>query len=152
MYSLLPVAIQTLLTSFLWTDNQHLNATKPLRFQLRHEHAVSNASRIIFSDVAPSFVPDVYGVDTRHVISHQPSSMSAFSRARLRSLRHAQNDASLWKENDLLAPNVKHRETLLTLAKMTSNAYNKPADKEWYDLDTNWNSVSSIKITSYSAF
>jgi hypothetical protein len=147
MYSLLPVAIQTLLTSILWTDTN--DATTPLRFQLRHEHAVSNASRVVFSDTVPSLVPEVYGVNTRRVVSHRPSSMPAFSNARLRSLRHAQNDALLWKESDILGPNVKERETLLTLAKMTSNAYNQPADKAWYDLDSNWNSVSNISFLQY---
>jgi len=141
MYSLLPVAIQALLTSFLWTDTNHFRgATTPLRFQLRHEHGVSNTSRVVFSDIAPSFVSEVYGVDTRLVTSHRPSSFSALSNARLRSMRHAQNDASIWQQSDILGPNVRDRETLLTLAKMTNNAYNEPADKEWYDLGSSWNS------------
>jgi putative lipase involved disintegration of autophagic bodies len=57
-------------------------------------------------------------------------------------MRHAQNDASIWQESDILGPNVTERETLLTLAKMTNNAYNKPTDEEWYDLGSDWNSVS----------
>ncbi|KIM87308.1 hypothetical protein PILCRDRAFT_271668 [Piloderma croceum F 1598] len=139
MYSLLPTAIQGLLNLLLWTDFNRPDATPPLRFQLRHEHAVSNTSRVVLSDIVTSFTPEVYGVNTRHVISHRPSSVSAYSSARFRSLKHAQSDALLWKEKDVVGPHVRDRETLLTLAKMTSNAYNLPADKEWYELGP-WNS------------
>ena len=143
MYSLLPTTIQALLNLFLWTHRS--DTTAPLRFQLRHEHAVSNDSRVFFSDTTPSFTPEVYGVNTRHVISHRPISVSAFSSARFRSLKHAQSDARLWKERDVVGPNVRDRETLLTLAKMTNNAYNQPADKAWYELDS-WNSVSYATV------
>ena len=147
MYSLLPVALQSLLTSFLWIDSANRpGATPPLRFQLRHEHAASNTSRVVFSDVSPSFVPEVYEVDTRHVPIHRPISFSAFSGARLRSMRHAQDDALIWEEGDVLGPNVNDRETLLTLAKMTNNAYNEPDDKAWYDLGSDWNTVSKTMV------
>jgi putative lipase involved disintegration of autophagic bodies len=76
-----------------------------------------------------------YGLDTRHVRSHQAASPSAFSTARSRSFRFDQNDAHLWTESDLLAPDVRYPETLLTLAKMTSNAYNKLTDRGWYELE-----------------
>ena len=142
IYTLLPVTIQALLASFLWPHTNRSGATTPLRFQLRHQHAISNTSRVIFSDIFLSFVPEVYRVDTRHITSYRPTSFLSFSNARLRSMRHAQNDASIWQESDILGPNVTERETLLTLAKMTNNAYNKPTDEEWYDLGSGWNSVS----------
>jgi lipase ATG15 len=48
----------------------------------------------------------------------------------------------LWDPTDVLGPNVEDRETLLTLAKMTSNAYTTPtaAASDWYALD-GWNKV-----------
>jgi len=145
MYSLLPAAIQGLLNLLLWTDTNRSDATPPLRFQLRHEHAVSNASRVVLSDIVTSFAPEVYGVNTQHVISHRPSSVSAYSSARFRSLKYAQSDALLWKEKDVVGPHVTDRETLLTLAKMTNNAYNQPGDKAWYESGP-WNSVSHIAV------
>ncbi|EJT96502.1 alpha/beta-hydrolase [Dacryopinax primogenitus] len=45
-----------------------------------------------------------------------------------------------WDEDVVLLPDVSDRETLLELAKMTSNAYSAPADKDWYDLGHRWNS------------
>ena len=39
-------------------------------------------------------------------------------------------------------PDVKSRESLLTLAKMTFDAYLEPSDKEWYEPDPQWNKVS----------
>jgi putative lipase involved disintegration of autophagic bodies len=146
MYSLLPAAIQGLLNLLLWTtDSNRPDATPPLRFQLRHEHAVSNASRVVLSDIVTSFSPEIYEVNTRHVISHRPSSVSAYSSARFHSLKHAQSDALLWKEKDVVGPHVRDRGTLLTLAKMTSNAYNQPGDKAWYELGP-WNSVSHVAV------
>ena len=132
MFSLLPLTLRALLASNFWpwagTDPWpgSAGATPPLRFQLRHEHAVANASRIIFSDIATSLVQEEYGVSTLQISSHRPLSFSAFSSARFRAMRHRQNDALLWQETDVLGPDVTRRETLLTLAKMTSNAYTKP--------------------------
>jgi putative lipase involved disintegration of autophagic bodies len=44
----------------------------------------------------------------------------------------------LWDTTDVLGPNVEERETLLTLAKMTANAYTSPTVSDWYTLDS-WN-------------
>jgi putative lipase involved disintegration of autophagic bodies len=59
-------------------------------------------------------------------------------------MRHRQNDALLWKETDVLGPDVTHRETLLALAKMTSNAYTQPNASDWYDLGSEWNATRSF--------
>lgn len=149
MFSL-PIALQTLLVSFLWADVDNSKVTQPtpvMKFQLRHQHAVSNTSRVLFSDIVPSLMSETFNVDTQHVISHRPTSFSAFSSARFRSMRHMQNDALLWHETDVLGPNVTNRETLLTLAKMTSNAYYQPGDKDWYGLGSNWNTVCTTVST-----
>ncbi|KAF7795282.1 hypothetical protein EIP86_006435, partial [Pleurotus ostreatoroseus] len=45
-----------------------------------------------------------------------------------------------WDEDEVLAPDVTKRETLLLLAKMTSNAYYpEPGTPGWYDLGERWN-------------
>lgn len=47
-----------------------------------------------------------------------------------------------WEEDEVPAPDTSSRETLLTLAKMTSNAYYKnETDSGWWDLSGNWTSV-----------
>lgn len=151
MFSLLPISLRALLAwNFWWADvdSWNTNATPSLRFQLRHQHAVSNTTRIVFSDMASSLVSDEYGVATQRVTSHRPLSFSAFSSARFRAMRHKQNDALLWQKTDVLGPNVTDRESLLTLAKMTGNAYTKPNAKDWYDLGSNWNAVGHLISTT----
>ena len=49
--------------------------------------------------------------------------MAAFREACLRSMRHAQNEATLWNGVNVTGSDVTSRETLLALAKMTNNAY-----------------------------
>lgn len=46
-----------------------------------------------------------------------------------------------WDEEEVMGPDVNSRETLLMLAKMTSNAYLQPDDKGWYPLGENWTTV-----------
>ena len=46
-----------------------------------------------------------------------------------------------WDEGEIVGPDTESRETLLLLAKMTSNAYLQPDDKGWYSLGENWTTV-----------
>ena len=142
MFSILPTTLRLLLGTFLWTEEPgRATSSPPLRFQLRHEHAVSNTSGIIFSNVSPSFAPDTYGIHTRNIKAHRPPSSAAFATARLRSMMHMQNEPLAWDDVDVVGPDVEKRETLLQLAKMTSNSYYEPGGKEWYDLESGWNAV-----------
>ena len=43
-----------------------------------------------------------------------------------------------WDDVEVEAPDVTDRQTLLTLAKMTSNAYVLPESGEWWPVD-DWN-------------
>lgn len=114
-----------------------------LRFHLRHIHAtISNSSNLIFSDVPQA---EVYSVDSRHLTSYRPTSFSAFSSARFRSVQDAQCDALLWREANVVGPDIKRRETLLTLAKMTSNAYTTPDKDDWYSINP-FNNVRSMLL------
>jgi len=71
--------------------------------------------------------------------SSRPSSFTAFSRARTRSIVFGQNERLQWDEEEIVGPDVESRETLLELAKMTNNAYIEPDDSQWYDLGGVWN-------------
>jgi hypothetical protein len=110
-----------------------------LRFHLRHEHAVAqNGSLNIFKDVSSSkslLKHDTYQIATNPVRVYRPSSRSAFVSARMRGTPLE------WDEDEVSGPNVTSRNTLITLAKMTNNAYSEPGDSEWYDLGPDWNAV-----------
>ncbi|KAJ9109710.1 hypothetical protein QFC19_001940 [Naganishia cerealis] len=71
---------------------------------------------------------------------HLPSPSS------LRNLTFSQRSLFLssapdWEEMEVEAPDVTDRETLLSLAMMSSNAYIEPDTPEWYPLD-NWNATT----------
>ncbi|KAG8213328.1 Alpha/Beta hydrolase protein [Butyriboletus roseoflavus] len=117
-----------------------------LQFELRHQHAVSADTRVVFSDVpqAPTSAltrenGTIYTIKTKRISSFRPPSFRAHEAARLRSIRHAQSTDLPWWEDEIVAPDVEHRESLLELAKMTNNAYVTPDDAEWYELREDWN-------------
>ncbi|KAF8888293.1 hypothetical protein BD779DRAFT_1524577 [Infundibulicybe gibba] len=144
MLGFLPAALHALLTTLLWKQEPTPLSPAPLRFQLRHEHATSASSRNIFSDLPASFISaDPHIVSTRPIRSHRPNSFAQFTAARHRSFEQGQSAADLgWSDVDVHGPDVRRRETLLTLAKMTYNTYYQPGDKDWYDLsDEGWNST-----------
>ncbi|KAK0473742.1 Alpha/Beta hydrolase protein [Armillaria novae-zelandiae] len=139
----LPNALQALVSLFLSHDAVPVNE---LRFQLRHTHAVSNGSRIVFTDAAKSgFVSETYSVNTRPLIVSKPSSLTAYSSARRRSMMELQNELEplAWVSETTTGPHTEKRETLRQLAMMTSNSYFEPKDKEWYDLGDEWNATYS---------
>ncbi|CAG8549591.1 19159_t:CDS:2 [Gigaspora margarita] len=49
-----------------------------------------------------------------------------------------------WKEEHELLPDVSDRETVISLAKMTYNAYTEITDGDWYDLGENYGVNSSF--------
>lgn len=134
-----------------------------LHFELRHLHAVTSSAHVYFTDIAPSspsrftnntLCTNTYdhpiSIQPRRITRHRPSSIEAFSLSRTRSILREESDASLgWEEDEVEAPDVESRETLLVLAKMTSNAYyDGPEEAGWYDLGGNWTQVS-IDSKSY---
>jgi hypothetical protein len=124
-------------------------ASTILNLELRHHHAVSSAARVVFAD-APQAQEYSYSggrtfhrVRTRPIKTHRPPSFDSFSEARIRSIRHAQSQDLHWNREEVVGPDVESRETLLELAKMTSNAYVKHEDSYWYDLGDRWSEVGS---------
>ncbi|KAF8589794.1 alpha/beta-hydrolase [Ramaria rubella] len=155
---LLPVFISptTATTPQVPLIHQHNAKTSPITLYLRHLHAVTNTSRVIFTDVpqAPLKVSSfqnvsenpfaAYTLSTSMQITHRPSSFAAHANARRLSAGLAPRsefvEELVWDEEKVVGPDVTSRETLLTLAKMTSNAYaGDPSYSEWYDLDGGWN-------------
>lgn len=132
-YSLLPSALQFLIAYLLWKEEYPQPQLNSLTFELRHEHAVTNRSLSVFSDIprlrqlAGEDDRMQYSVKTRATQSH------VFTQF-----------LNSWNEVEVPGPNVTDRETLHTLAMMTNNAYHADSDKKgWYDLGPDWNPVSS---------
>ena len=120
-----------------------------LTFQLRHLHAVSEHGHVLLSDVdhalhagnLTAYASEEYTVDTRLLPSYRTPSFDTIKNARYRSMKYGQSTLLDWDEEEIVGPNTESRETLLTLAKMTSNAYLQPDDKGWYTLEGNWTTV-----------
>lgn len=145
MFTGFPTALRLVLAAFLWPTwrESDINATATsMRFQLRHEHAVAEGSRSVFTNVPPSFLADYYEISTKNIKTHRPPSAAAYSDARLLSMRHAQTPAFTWDPVEVPGPDVTKRQTLLQLATMTHNSYyGEPGHKSWYPLE-GWNAVS----------
>ncbi|KAF8515529.1 Alpha/Beta hydrolase protein [Gautieria morchelliformis] len=129
----------------------------PITLYLRHLHVTGTAARrVLFADVPPEprspHAADVdsdprrpYTLDTVLQTTHRPSSLAAHAHARKAAVRlgkglhHDTAGELTWEEDVIAGPDVTSRETLVMLAKMTSNAYLYPDEDEWYDLEGKWN-------------
>ncbi|KAJ3530107.1 hypothetical protein NMY22_g8714 [Coprinellus aureogranulatus] len=138
----LPLAIQSLVSTYLWTS--HAPETPlypPLTFELRHQHGLTNTSRVVFSDVSTAGFGqgDVYRVPRRRMRVPRPSSHAAFSAAREMSMKQGMNMALKWWDDEIEGPDVTTRDDLLQFAYMAFNAYYPDNTTEWYDLeDRGW--------------
>ena len=130
-------------------------ATPRMTFTLRHQHAVSSSAQVALFDVDLSTInangisyysdgASPYSLRRRSVKVTRPSSREDWSNARLLSRTRDITTFMKWDEDDVPAPDVEDRETLLALAKMTNNAYVEPSDKAWYNLGSNWSVVRSL--------
>ena len=165
---MLPTSLASLLVHLFinfFTGNHHLvnNVSPALKFELRHLHAVSSSSAtVLFSDVSsPELLQShtlsdpsgstkaTYSIHTCSIKRHRPSSFASFSNARLRSFQFGKNEWVDWEEDEILGPDVESRETLLELAKMTSNAYLEPDETGWYALNGTWNVVRRSPFLLY---
>jgi hypothetical protein len=83
-------------------------------------------------------------LQARPTTVHRPRSQAGLQRARLRSLRHSESEKVEWEAVETLGPDIEDRHTLAQLARMTGNAYALPGQKNWYDIDPNWNNVCIV--------
>ncbi|KAJ7588464.1 Alpha/Beta hydrolase protein [Mycena floridula] len=139
MLRLLPASLNALLVAFLWSKpnletDVNPSLARSFNFQLRHIYAVSEENRVVFSDIASGSLQGTYVLPQLlcdPVTTHQTSSFAAFSAARRtrRGLSTSSSKALTWTGVEVPGPDITSRETLLTLAKMTSNAYYGTQDK-----------------------
>lgn len=152
---LLPIPLANLVLSLLSTQSPVDVAQRPhvrpspknaLNFRLRHFHAATSSAHVYLADVprnlssASGFVSAALSIDTSPVRTARPSSPEKFTAARHVSKR-GQTAMLDWEVDEVPGPAVTRRETLLLLAKMTSNTYFTPDHREWYNLTDTWNVV-----------
>jgi len=147
MFLKLPNALQLLLAPALFFfspegNNRPSITTSRLKFELRHAHAITNESRIVFADMSSSFQATEHIVGTRSIMTHRPQSFAAFSKARTRMRDLMESDADLWQSSETIAPDIDDRGTILELAKMTSNAYFSKDHKSWRPPGPFWGNTS----------
>ena len=154
---LLPIPFANLALSLLnrffpQNVSQHPHVRPPndgLNFHLRHVHAATSSAHVYLSDVpherstASGFSSTPLSILTSPIRTTRPSSLDAFAAARHMSKR-GQSAILDWEEDEVPGPDVTRRETLLLLAKMTSNTYFKPGTKGWYNLTEEWDVVRHV--------
>jgi hypothetical protein len=125
-----------------------------LNFRLRHFHAVTPSAHVYFADLPQhsSLHADSrpLSIPIAPVLTARPPSAVAFAEARALSMR-GQGTMLDWEEDQIPGPDVSKRETLLLLAKMTSNAYIEPDMDGWYNLTDEWGVVRFL-LSSESGF
>ncbi|KAG9118589.1 putative lipase atg15 [Ceratobasidium sp. 392] len=139
------------------------------QFTLRHVHSTHAESGCIrWADVPESQIRSsvssdgssahVHTLQTKRMRTHRPISQKAFHSMRVNARKRRREQSSLgqavlglgwgqslgWEENDVEGPATDKRETLLALAKMTSNAYFRKDEPGWYDLGGNWTADHSV--------
>ncbi|KAF6758290.1 Alpha/Beta hydrolase protein [Ephemerocybe angulata] len=135
----LPLAIQALVTTFLGVSEPQ--QPPPLTFELRHEHRLTNTSRIVFSDVKQSnFAAErVYRIPRKILKIPRPSSHEDFLAARTMSMKDDMSMMLDWQEDEIPGPDVSSRDDLLQFAHMAFNTYYADNTTEWYDVsDRGW--------------
>ncbi|TFK20113.1 alpha/beta-hydrolase [Coprinopsis marcescibilis] len=143
----LPSTLLSIITGFLSSSSPTATTSPsltPLTFHLRHQHAVTSDSRIIFSDVSQlsSFGPETtYTIPRKKVVVQKPSLYANFSDAR--DLRRSQLEGALdvdWWEDEVPGPALGERDALLQFANMAFDAYYPDNTTEWYDVGGDgWN-------------
>ncbi|KAI0957958.1 hypothetical protein AcW1_006182 [Taiwanofungus camphoratus] len=87
-------------------------------------------------DVSPTHT---YTLQARPTTIYRPRSTAALLRTRLSSLHGTESEQVEWDQSEVLGPDVEDKHTLSQLARMTANAYALPGQKNWHDIDPNWN-------------
>lgn len=160
---LLPLPLAHIALSFLnrffpHDVSQHPHARPPpndvLTFHLRHAHAATSSAHVYLSDVPhdlssasgsdSGFLSTPLSISTSPVRTSRPSSLDEFTAARHMSMR-GQSAMLGWEAGEVIGPDVSRRETLLLLAKMTSNSYFTPGTNGWYDLTDDWDVVRHLR-------
>ncbi|RXW20466.1 hypothetical protein EST38_g5389 [Candolleomyces aberdarensis] len=86
-------------------------------------------------------------IQTTPTVVYKPRSLEFLHKTRLRSLQHSECQAQAangtqrleWDAVQVQGPHVGDRHTLAQLARMAGNAYALPGQKNWYEVDSAWN-------------
>lgn len=154
---LLPIPLTNLALSFLnrlfpTHIVQHPHVRPPdnaLNFHLRHFHVATPSAHVYLADAPHHLSPSnslasaPLSIVTSPLRTTRPSSLDHFQVARRMSKR-GQSAMLHWQEDEVPGPDVTRRETLLLLAKMTSNTYFEPGNRGWYNLTDEWNVVRRL--------
>lgn len=133
----LPATLQSLVLNLLWSTAPIEPNSIPITFQLRHQHAVTNTSRIIFSDFKPgvsfSGSETQFSVPTRNFRVPRPYTFTALDGAHTLG----------WQDWEIPTPDVTKRSTLLQLGSMAFNTYaaDNSTASEWYEISDEWSST-----------
>lgn len=148
MYLGLPSTLYALLATFLSLPEPQ-TVSKPLSFHLRHLHAITPTNQVLFADVQNPQRIHAQGqesydlrIPSTRSLKIPRTSADSFQSARRHSRVYGESTIMDWSEDQVEGPDVGDKEVLLTLAKMTANAYVEVGDKDWYDLSDRWNQVS----------
>lgn len=111
-----------------------------LVFRLRHMYGMNNATHaLVLKNVSHgTSLRGALALCTKRVGVHRPKS----------SLNSGE-----WDEDEIESPDVTNKDTLLALAKMTSNAYYDSPDtgkSGWYNLGNKWNIVRCLCLLRHS--
>jgi putative lipase involved disintegration of autophagic bodies len=111
-----------------------------LVFRLRHVHGVNSETHsLVLKNVLPgASSQSVLTLRTERVGVHRPKSRLTSWLAPVE-----------WDEDKVEGPDVTDKDTLIALAKMTSNAYYDSPDtgkSGWYNLGDRWNIVRSLRL------
>jgi putative lipase involved disintegration of autophagic bodies len=164
---LLPIPLANLALSFLGSlfpkhvdQHPHVRPGPPsrnnvLNFHLRHFHVATPSANVYFADAphdlsrAKSLASVPLSIASSPLRTTRPSSLQHFQAARHMSKR-GQSALLNWQEDEVSGPDVMRRETLLLLAKMTSNTYFEPYKRGWYNLTDDWNVVRHLPSASHA--
>jgi len=155
MYWTLLSSLYALISSF--KSLQTPREANYLTFNLRHVYTSTPSNGILFADIEnPEHVQALghhsYKLEipsTRKLVIPR-AFQGSFQVARQRSRVHGESTVLDWSEDQVEGPDVSNKDVLITLAKMTANAYIQVADKDWYDLSHQWNQVRGCLSISSS--
>jgi lipase ATG15 len=77
---------------------------------------------------------------TKPIHVNRAKDQESFHEARHRSIYAGESTLLDWEEHEILAPDTTDRSTVMELARITGNAYFRPGDRGWYEVDGRWNS------------
>ena len=119
-------------------------------FKIPNNYDVADSQTVfdiypVLSNPDPSSSPSrtQYSLRATPTTVYRPVSHDLYQAARLRSLHLLESQSIEWESVEISGPDVTDQHTLGQLARMAGDAYARPGQSNWYDLDHAWNTVKS---------